>query len=212
MLYLKNNNIYNHIEFYIVVIIWVISFITKKFGLVLFLSLIIVFLLYFHRNFEQRTIDIDDYILYSPAEGKILNIEQGNIKTRITIFLSAFDNHTQCIPIQCTKVDEIFRYGSFNFAQNLGSSEYNQQLKHILKTKFGNIDIIQYSGFLTRRLYSLSSNRDKIYNVGDKLGYIRFGSRIDIDVPNNIVSKILVKNDTKISMLQPLMELKHMIL
>jgi phosphatidylserine decarboxylase len=208
MLYLKNNNIYNHIEFYIVVIIWVLSCITKKFGLVLFLSLIIVFLLYFHRNFEHRTIDIDDYILYSPAEGKILNIEQGKIKTRITIFLSAFDNHTQCIPIECAKVDEIFRYGSFNFAQNLGNSEYNQQLKHILQTKFGNIDIIQYSGFFTRRLYSLSSKRDKIYNVGDKLGYIRFGSRIDIDVPNNIVSKILVKKNTKISMLQHLMELK----
>ena len=208
MLYLKNNNIYNHIEFYILVIICVLSFINKKFGLVLFLSVIILFLLYFHRNFEHQPIDIDDYILYSPAEGNILNIEQGNIKTRITIFLSAFDNHTQCIPIQCVKVNEIFRYGSFNFAQNLESSEYNQQLKHILKTKFGNIDIIQYSGFFTRRLYSLSSKRDKIYNVGDKLGYIRFGSRIDIDVPNNIISKILVKKNTKTSMLLPLMELK----
>ena len=208
MLYLKNNNIYNHIEFYILVIIWVLSCITKKFGLVLFLSVIILFLLYFHRNFEHQPRDIDDYILYSPAEGNILNIEQGNIKTRITIFLSAFDNHTQCIPIQCVKVNEIFRYGSFNFAQNLESSEYNQQLKHILKTKFGNIDIIQYSGFFTRRLYSLSSKRDKIYNVGDKLGYIRFGSRIDIDVPNNIISKILVKKNTKTSMLLPLMELK----
>jgi phosphatidylserine decarboxylase len=208
MLYLKNNNIYNHIEFYILVIIWILSFINKKFGLALLVSLIILFLLYFHRNFEQETINTHDYILYSPAQGKILNIEQGKIKTRITIFFSAFDNHTQCIHIQSTKVDEIFRYGSFNFAQNLEMSGYNQQLKHILKTKFGNIDIIQYTGFFTRRIYSLSSNRDKIYNVGDKLGYIRFGSRVDIDVPNNIVSKILVKKNTKISMLQPLIELK----
>jgi phosphatidylserine decarboxylase len=208
MLYLKNNNIYNHIEFYILVIIWVLSLINKKFLLVLFLSVIILFLLYFHRNFEHRPIDTDDYILYSPAEGKILNIEQGKIKTCITIFLSVFDNHTQCIPIQCTKVDEIFKYGSFYFAQNIEVSEYNQQLKHVLQTKFGNIDIIQYTGFFTRRIYSLSSKRDTIYNVGDKLGYIRFGSRVDIDIPNNIVSKILVKKNTKIAMLQPLIELQ----
>jgi phosphatidylserine decarboxylase len=196
MLYLKNNNIYNHIEFYILVIIWILCFINKKVGLALFLSLIILFLLYFHRNFEHETINnTHDYILYSPAEGKILNIEQGKIKTRITIFLSAFDNHTQCIPIQCTKVDEIFKYGSFSFAQNLETSKYNQQLKHILQTKFGNIDIIQYTGFFTRRIYSLSSSRDTIYNVGDKLGYIRFGSRVNIDIPNNIVSKILVKKN-----------------
>ena len=131
MLYLKNNNIYNHIEFYILIIIWVLSFIKKHFLLGFVLSLIILFLLYFHRNFEHRSIDTYVNILYSPAEGKILNIEQGKIKTRITIFLSAFDNHTQCIPIQCTKVDEIFTYGSFYFARNLETSKYNQQLKHI---------------------------------------------------------------------------------
>jgi phosphatidylserine decarboxylase len=76
-----------------------------------------------------------------------------------------------------------------------------------VKTKFGYIDIIQYTGFFTRRIYSLSSKRDKVYNVGDKLGYIRFGSRVDIDIPNNIVSKILVNKNTRISMIQPLVEL-----
>jgi phosphatidylserine decarboxylase len=208
MLYLKNNNIYNHLEFYILVIICFLSFIKTKFILSFLLLIIILFLLYFHRNTEHIPINTYDYILYSPAQGKILNITKGKIKTKISIFLSVFDNHTQCIPMQGTKVDEIFKYGYFYFAQNLEGSQYNQQLKHVFKTKFGNIDIIQYTGFFTRRIYSLSSNRDKIYKIGDKLGYIRFGSRVDIDVPNNIVSKILVKKDTKISMLQPLMELK----
>ena len=199
---------YYHIEFYILLILWIISFITKKFSLVLFLSFIILFLLYFHRSFNHNEIETYDYILYSPAQGKILNIEQGQTKTRITIFISIFDNHTQCIPIQCTKLDEIFKYGKFKFAQNLEKSEYNQQLKHILNTKFGNIDIIQYAGYFARRLFSLSSKRDKLYNIGDKLGYIRFGSRVDIDIPNNIVAKILVKKNTKISILCPLVELK----
>jgi phosphatidylserine decarboxylase len=206
-MYLKNNNIYYHLEFYILLIIWIVSFITKKFSLVLFLSAIILFLLYFHRSFNNE-IYTYDYILYSPAQGKILNIEQGQLNTRITIFLSIFDNHTQCIPMECTKLDEIFKYGKFKFSQNLEKSEYNQQLKHILKTKFGKIDIIQYSGFFARRLYSLSSDRDKLYKTGDKLGYIRFGSRVDIDIPNNIISKILVKKNTKVSILCPLVELK----
>ena len=110
--------------------------------------------------------------------------------------------------MECTKLYEIFKYSKFKFSQNLEKSEYNQQLKHILKTKFGKIDIIQYSGFFARRLYSLSSDRDKLYKTGDKLGYIRFGSRVDIDIPNNIISKILVKKNAKISILCPLVELK----
>ena len=209
MLYLKNNNIYNHLEFYILITVCLLSFITKKIGLGLFLTFVVIFLLYFHRNPEYRLTNTKDNILYSPAQGKILNIKQGKNATKISIFLSVFDDHTQCIPIECTKVDEIFNYGNFHFAQNIEGSEYNQQLKHILKTKFGNIDIIQYTGFFTRRIYSLSSNQDKIYKIGDKLGYIRFGSRVDIYVPNYIVSEILVKRNMKIEMLSPLLKLKQ---
>ena len=185
-----------------------LSFIRKKLVLGVFLFIVIIFLLYFHRNVEYNPIDMKDNILYSPAQGKILNIKQGKNKTKISIFLSVFDDHTQCIPIKCSKVDEIFNYGNFYFAQYEDGSNYNQQLKHILKTKFGNMDVIQYTGFLTRRIYSLSSNRDKIYKIGDKLGYIRFGSRVDIIVPNKAISEILVKKNIKIAMLTPLLKLQ----
>ena len=208
MSYLKNNNIYNHLEFYILIIVCFLSFIRKKLVLGVFLFIVIIFLLYFHRNVEYNPIDMKDNILYSPAQGKILNIKQGKNKTKISIFLSVFDDHTQCIPIKCSKVDEIFNYGNFYFAQYEDGSNYNQQLKHILKTKFGNMDVIQYTGFLTRRIYSLSSNRDKIYKIGDKLGYIRFGSRVDIIVPNKAISEILVKKNIKIAMLTPLLKLQ----
>ena len=70
------------------------------------------------------------------------------------------------------------------------------------------MDVIQYTGFLTRRIYSLSSNRDKIYKIGDKLGYIRFGSRVDIIVPNKAISEIVVKKNIKIAMLTPLLKLQ----
>lgn len=208
MLYLKNNNILNHLEFYILVIISIISLIRKKYTLALLFFIIIYFLLYFHRNPEYDTINISKDIFYSPAQGKILNIEQEHNKIKISIFLSIFDNHTQSIPIECKKIDEIYKYGNFYFAQNLDGSDYNQQLIHVLKTEYGIIHIIQYTGFFTRRIYSLSSKRDKIYKVGDKLGYIRFGSRVDVVLPKNIISKILVKKDKKIDILEPLFVLK----
>ena len=208
MLYLKNNNIYNHLEFYILITVCLLSFITKKILLAVFLCTVIIFLLYFHRNIEYDTTNTKDNILYSPAQGKILNIKKGRNTTKISIFLSVFDDHTQCIPIECTKVNEIFNYGNFHFAQNEEGSEYNQQLKHILQTKFGYIEIVQYTGFFTRRIYSLSTQQDKTYKVGDKLGYIRFGSRVDVFIPNNIINEILVIKNTKIAMLTPLVKLK----
>lgn len=208
MFYLKNNNIFNHFEFFILVFICLLSILRKNYYLSFILIIIIYFLLYFHRNPEYNKTEISKDIFYSPAQGKILNIEKENNKIKISIFLSIFDNHTQCIPIQCKKIDEIFKYGNFYFAQNLEGSDYNQQLKHVLKTEYGKIDIIQYTGFFTRRIYSLSSNRDKIYKIGDKLGYIRFGSRVDILIPKEVVSKILVTKNKKIDMLQPLLLLK----
>jgi phosphatidylserine decarboxylase len=208
MLYLKNNNIYNHLEFYFLITVCLLSFLNKQIFLGIFLSILVLFLLYFHRNIEYDVNNTNDNILYSPAQGKILNIKQSKTFTKISIFLSVFDDHTQCIPIECTKIDEIFDYGNFYFAQNEQGSDYNQQLKHTLKTKFGNIDIVQYTGFFTRRIYSLSSNRDKIYKIGEKLGYIRFGSRVDVIVPNNVISEILVRKNMKISMLTPLIKLK----
>jgi phosphatidylserine decarboxylase len=208
MSFFKKNNIYNHIEFYILLTVCLISYIKRQVSLGIFLSCMIIFLLYFHRNPDYKISDLKDNILYSPAQGKILDIRQGNTMTKISIFLSIFDNHTQCIPITCTKVDEIFTYGNFYFAQKIEGSEYNQKLKHILKSKFGNIEIIQYTGFFTRRIYSLSSDRDKLYKIGDKLGYIRFGSRVDIYVPKEIINTIYVKKGIKIDMLQPIMQLK----
>lgn len=208
MLYLKNNNIFNHFEFFILVIIFIISFLRKKYYLSFVFFIIIYFLLYFHRNPDYNPINIRKDILYSPAQGKILNIEQEHNKIKISIFLSIIDNHTQYIPMKCIKIDEIFKYGNFHFAQNLEGSDYNQQLKHIFKTEYGIIEIIQYTGFFTRRIYSLSSKKGKIYKIGDKLGYIRFGSRVDIIVPRNIVSKILVTKNKKIDMLEPILIFK----
>jgi phosphatidylserine decarboxylase len=208
MIYLKNNNIYNHHEFYILITICSLSYITNKYHLGIFFTIVIIFLLYFHRNIEYDTTNTKDNILYSPAQGKILNIKKGKTTTKISIFLSVFDDHTQCIPIECTKVNEIFNYGNFYFAQNEEGSEYNQQLKHILKTKFGYIEIVQYTGFFTRRIYSLSSYQDKIYKIGDKLGYIRFGSRVDIFIPNRIINDIFVEKNMKINMLYPLVKLQ----
>ena len=209
MSFFKKNNIYNHIEFYVLLSVCLLSYIKRQVSLAIFLSCMIIFLLYFHRNPDYNTLDLKDNILYSPAQGKILDIRQANNMTKISVFLSIFDNHTQCIPIECTKIDEIFTYGNFYFAQKMEGSEYNQKLKHILKTKFGNIEIIQYTGFFTRRIYSLSSDKDTLYKIGDKLGYIRFGSRVDIYVPREIIDTIYIKKGMKINMLQPIMKVKY---
>jgi phosphatidylserine decarboxylase len=193
------NNIFNHIEFYILILVFIISLFRNTLLASLCL-VIIIFLLYFHRNPSPNLINIRGNILYTPTEGKIIDIAIGKELVTVTIFLSIFDNHTQYIPINCRKVSEVFNYGDFRFA-NMKSSVYNQRLTHNFISDFGSIIITQYTGFFTRRIYSYSTTI-KNYKVGDRLGYIRFGSRVDISFSKN--SKILKKIGEKVDFIEPL--------
>jgi phosphatidylserine decarboxylase len=160
--------------------------------------------MFFHRNPALSLKEPDENILYSPASGKIIDISpKGDNLLKISIFLSISDNHTQYIPMRCKKIGELFKYGYFYFAQKMEGSDYNQSLSHLLETKYGNITIIQYTGFFTRRIYSLTKN-DRLYNVGDRLGYIRFGSRVDIILPLDKFDSVFVKKGQHIKALEPL--------
>ena len=207
MLYLKKNHILNHIEFYVLLGLCFLSLFFKYTNILIILIYIIIFLLYFHRNPDIILLNNPiENIIYSPAQGKILDIKIYNNKIKISIFLSIFDNHTQYIPIECIKIYEQFSHGLFRFAQQLENSDYNQRLIHVFKTRFGAMHIIQYSGYFARRIYSLSKDKQKIYKIGDKLGYIRFGSRVDIIFFNKKITQIFVKKGEYINALSPLIE------
>ena len=157
------------------------------------LSLILlIFTFYFFRD-PERVVPIGDDILVSPADGLITNIteikEGKKTYTRVSIFLSIFNVHIQRLPIsgEVTKVDYI--EGKFINATLDKASDENERLKITIKNGNNLIYVTQIAGLIARRIVNYVKPNENI-NQGDRYGIIKFGSRVDIEFPNNF--KLLV--------------------
>lgn len=162
-------------------------FIYKPFFIILLILLIFTF--YFFRD-PERIIPIGEDILVSPADGLITSItEKKDGKknyTKVSIFLNIFNVHIQRLPIsgEITKLDYV--EGKFINATLDKSSEENERLKLTIKSGTNIFYVTQIAGLIARRIICDVKQRDKI-NQGDRYGIIKFGSRVDIEFPNNFV-------------------------
>ena len=149
--------------------------------------IVLIFTCYFFRD-PERVVPLGDDILTSPADGLITNISEikiGNKKyTKVSIFLSVFNVHIQRIPIsgEITKVD--YFEGKFINATLDKASEENERLKLTIKSKNNLIHVTQIAGLIARRIICNVKPKDKI-SQGDRYGIIKFGSRVDIELPEN---------------------------
>ena len=152
----------------------------------------LIFTFYFFRD-PERVVPIGDDILVSPADGLITNIteikEGKKPYTKVSIFLSIFNVHIQRLPIsgEVTKVDYI--EGKFINATLDKASDENERLKITIKNGNNLIYVTQIAGLIARRIVNYVKPNENI-NQGDRYGIIKFGSRVDIEFPNNF--KLLV--------------------
>ncbi len=153
-----------------------------------FISIILlIFTCYFFRD-PERMIPLGEDILVSPADGIITNITE--VKDgkknyiKVSIFLSVFNVHIQRLPIsgEITKID--YFEGKFINATLDKASEENERLKLTVKTGSNLIHVTQIAGLIARRIICNLKIKDKV-NQGDRYGIIKFGSRVDIEFPNN---------------------------
>jgi len=165
-------------------------FIYKPFFIISLVLLIFTF--YFFRD-PERVVPLGDDILVSPADGLITNIsetkEGKKNYTKVSIFLSIFNVHIQRLPISgvITKVDYI--EGKFINATLDKASDENERLKITIKNSNNLIYVTQIAGLIARRIVNYVKTNENV-NQGERYGIIKFGSRVDIEFPNNF--KILV--------------------
>ncbi|MCI0406192.1 MAG: phosphatidylserine decarboxylase family protein [candidate division Zixibacteria bacterium] len=166
--------------------LWFLSF------LLLFLTL---FFAYFFRD-PERKIPSDDNLILSPADGKVVAIEAApeplflkSQAQKISIFLSPLDVHINRIPAS-GKVD-YFSYlpGKFLAAYKDKASTDNEQTAIGISTSFGKILFKQIAGVLARRIVC-RLKLGKEVKAGEKFGMIRFGSRVDIFLPEELELKV----------------------
>jgi len=151
------------------------------------------FVLYFFRD-PQRTIPTDPDVIVSPADGHIIEVVEEALGAipgqRISIFLSIFDVHVNRSPV-AGRISAIeYRKGRFYAAmRGRASAENEQNIIHVSSDR-GEVVFKQIAGWIARRIICWKSVGDSVTR-GDRVGMIRFGSRVDVWMPDKV--EILVR-------------------
>lgn len=146
-----------------------------------------LFFLVFFRD-PQRTPPREDNVFIAPADGKIIKIAREHSESidsevlAISIFMSPLNVHINRIPCNAVVESVQHRPGGFKAAYTDDASLSNEQVVVILSTEFGRIVLKQIAGFLARRAVCYVKPGDRV-TTGQRYGMIKFGSRVDIEIP-----------------------------
>ncbi len=158
------------------------------------LTVLLIFCLNFFRD-PARITPKQDNLIISPADGKIIKIadidnqKNGEKFKLISIFLSVFNVHANRMPVNGKFNSVNYVKGNFLAAFDHKASDNNERIEISIETKFGLIIVKQIAGLVARRILCYADKGEKM-SVGDRLGFIRFGSRTDIILPANITLNI----------------------
>ena len=152
--------------------------------LLLIISLVLIlFVAFFFRN-PDREIPSDPSLVVSPADGRVIGIEKNEAGlTRLSIFLSVFNVHVNRAPIAGKLVEQIYRSGQFHLAYDDRASIENERLVLTIQND-RRITFSLIAGIVARRIIPWKKEGDTVAK-GDRIALIRFGSRVDIDLPDD---------------------------
>ena len=178
----------------ITLILWSIS---NFFGFIF--ALITIWVYYFFRDPERISINDENYLV-SPADGVVSSISDvnGPIElglekkkfTRVSIFMNIFNCHVNRSPLSGKIEDIFYKPGKFLNASLDKASEENERNYFKIKNNKSQeeIVIVQIAGLIARRIVTQTEKNQEI-NQGERIGMIRFGSRVDLYFNNR---KIMV--------------------
>jgi phosphatidylserine decarboxylase len=202
---MKHDNIIAHEGYPFIVFSLVITIFIAFLGigwLAILFVFITFFIIWFFRN-PERSFQEEEKVLISPADGKIIKIENvevnGTISGRfkkISIFMNVFNVHVNRAPYS-GKIEAInYHEGKF-FSANLDKASLdNERNEVMIRTEDGRrVWMVQIAGLIARRIVcwvDVGANIKK----GERFGLIRFGSRVDVYLPED--SRISVKLKDKV--------------
>jgi len=146
---------------------------------------------YFFRD-PPRVTPIGEGLVVSPADGRIsavglatppseLGLGSAPLR-RLSIFMSVFDCHVNRAPLDGRIVKLAYRPGLFLNADLDKASEQNERNALLLDTAHGKVALVQIAGLIARRIVTIVTEGETL-RAGERIGIIRFGSRVDIYLP-----------------------------
>lgn len=157
------------------------------------LVLLAVFVFSFFRD-PDRAIPQEADAVVSPADGKVVVVTDeenaGRRGKRLSIFLAVWNVHVNRAPAAGTITRLDYRPGKFFAAWDARCSLQNEQNVFTLATPTGNLEFKQIAGWVARRVVSWKKAGDAVAR-GERIGLVRFGSRVDLWLPEG--AELLVK-------------------
>jgi phosphatidylserine decarboxylase len=154
--------------------------------------LLALFFLWFFRD-PERKVPTGPGEIVSPADGVVTQAEwietSGGSRLRISVFLSVFDVHVNRAPVSGTVKAVEYREGQFLNAMNSLSAVVNEQTLVVLDTGTCEISYKQIAGLLARRIVCSVKVGDRVQR-GQRVGMIKFGSRVDVLMPADAVPRV----------------------
>lgn len=162
---------------------------------------VMIMILRFFRN-PDRIVTFMDNVIYAPADGKIVVIEDthedeyfGDTRKQVSIFMSIYNVHVNRFPISGTVTYFKYHPGKYLVARHPKSSTLNERATTVIENSQGqSILVRQIAGAVARRVVSYGQVGNSVCQ-GDDLGFIRFGSRVDIFLPLHAEIKVSLKEN-----------------
>ena len=168
--------------------LWILAFL---------LTVIALWVAYFFRD-PERTGERGERLVIAPADGKVVLISDvdepafmGGRAKRISIFMNVFNVHVNRYPVSGTVRYVQYNPGKFLNAAAEKSSLENEQMSVGLETSQGRVIMRQIAGLIARRIVTYSKVGD-VAHQADRMGLIRFGSRVDVFLPVDATIRVKI--------------------
>jgi phosphatidylserine decarboxylase len=154
-------------------------------------TVVTLWCVYFFRD-PERVTPVREGIVVAPADGRVsrvtnavppadLNLGERPLP-RVSIFMSVFDCHVNRSPVT-GKVERIaYHHGAFVSADLDKASEANERNAFLINTGKGKVGVVQIAGLIARRIVAFVREGATV-GAGERIGMIRFGSRVDVYLP-----------------------------
>jgi len=149
---------------------------------------------YFFRD-PQRVTPVRDGIVVAPADGCVSRVAEAvppkelgfgeRPLPRVSIFMSVFDCHVNRSPVSGRLERIVYHHGAFVSADLDKASENNERNSLVIATEQGRIGVVQIAGLVARRIVCFVGEGITLV-AGQRIGMIRFGSRVDVYLPPDV--------------------------
>jgi len=163
--------------------------------------LLLVFVLQFFRD-PHREIPPTADVIVSPADGRVVLVGKARDPylerdaLKISVFMNVFDVHSNRAPVSGEVVKSWYHAGSFlNAALDKASAENERMALHLRTEQGVDVTCVQIAGLVARRILCYVREGERVAR-GQRYGFIRFGSRVDVYLPRSASPRVSIGDRT----------------